>query len=158
MERVQGRSLDKVNWKEMELSTVKSLLAKICEALAYLHSQGVIHRDIKPDNVLLSDSGDVKIIDFNVAAHQDADGKVLGGTGLKQWSAPETRQSLEYTNKCDSWSLGLLLAFMLTGEEPNPELSCEERAQNAVNCTSDALLKSLLVDLLSRNPDSRISQ
>jgi len=73
----------------------------------------------------------LKIIDFNVShcfpigvsLYADS---ITGGTGLKQWSAPETRTCLHYSAKCDSWSLGLILSFMLLRKEPSKTKSSTE--------------------------------
>jgi serine/threonine protein kinase len=69
-------------------------MRQLTQALAYLLSQGVVHRDLKPDNIMVATGPMVTIIDFNVAYDlnkESPDGRVRGSTGLKEWSAPETR-------------------------------------------------------------------
>jgi serine/threonine protein kinase len=86
----------------------------------------VCHRDLKPDNVIVNDDfTSLKLIDFNVAiSYQESEGKIQGGTGYKHWSAPETRKELHYDEKCDVWSLGMILAFMLSnGKMPKEDLT-----------------------------------
>ena len=58
------------------------------------------------------------IIDFNMAVDQDKVLEICGETGVKQYSAPETRSSIQYTNKCDIWSYGCILYFMFAGKKP----------------------------------------
>lgn len=69
-------------------------MRQLTQALAYLLSQGVVHRDLKPDNIMVATGPVVTIIDFNVSYDlnkESQDGRVRGSTGLKEWSAPETR-------------------------------------------------------------------
>ncbi len=85
----------------------------------YLHEACVCHRDLRPDNIIVvPGSYDIKLIDFNVAVKlktpaPDYEDEILGSTGLREWSAPETKTQLFYSAKCDLWSLGCLLRFML---------------------------------------------
>ena len=109
--------LERAPGAELKAGAPLNVFKKICEAVAYMHAQKVCHRDLKPDNILVHRDS-VKIIDFNTAVQTDATGLVQGGAGLKEWSAPETRLQLKYTNKCDAWSLGLILAFILSGFTP----------------------------------------
>lgn len=110
------------------IEQVHQISDELMAAVRYLHSEGVCHRDLHPGNVLINtaalstppenrEPGQilVKLIDFNVATKfekSDCD-QVRGGTGYKHWSAPETRTSLCYSSKCDSYSCGLLIAHML---------------------------------------------
>lgn len=119
--------------------------------MSYLHEQGVAHRDIKPDNIMISEqSNTLKLIDFNTAFDFTAQKGVTkavdytdcirGGTGLKEWSAPETRHQQYYSAKCDSYSIGCILVYMLRytsgsafGNFTQSESSEEEEYDNEVN-------------------------
>lgn len=108
--------------------------------------------------MIVTTDNEVKLIDFNVAVGDlKPDSIVCGGTGLKQWSAPETRTQLHYSaQRCDSWSLGMILAFLITGEEPSESVSCEERMTAALSSTSDECLQSCLQGLLRVKPEERL--
>ena len=69
---------------------------------------------MKPDKILVHE-GTVTIIDFNVATTNKM---IKGGTGVKEWSAPETRSGVTYSLESDVWSLGCLLYFMVTKDKP----------------------------------------
>jgi serine/threonine protein kinase len=106
------------------------VIRQLLEAVNYLNFEGVCHRDIKPDNLRVdvtteSSSGsrafDLKVIDFNVASKMynlSDQASMKGGTGLKEWSAPETRHSLHYGLEIDSWAVGCILYYILTARTP----------------------------------------
>jgi len=88
-------------------------------ALDYAHSQGVIHRDIKPSNIMLTVDNDVRIIDFGIALHGDADGsRIEGIAGSPSYMSPEQVQSLELTPRSDLYALGAVMYELLSGFRP----------------------------------------
>jgi calcium/calmodulin-dependent protein kinase I len=102
-------------------SDAKHVFKSVCGALAYMHSMDVMHRDVKPENVLLvsNQSSDVKIIDFGfskVMTGGSQYAKSFMGTG--GFLAPELRHSTAYTKAVDMWSLGVTLYVMLSGNLP----------------------------------------
>lgn len=74
-----------------------------------------VHRDLKPDNILLNQNGELKIADFGLA--RDVQAKMTKGVCTPLYAAPEVLNLDAYNEKCDVWSAGLILYEMLTGKE-----------------------------------------
>nr|XP_050029183.1 testis-specific serine/threonine-protein kinase 3-like [Dermacentor andersoni] len=96
---------------------------QICDAVAYLHRQNIVHRDLKCENILLSPKRQVKLADFSFARHTHNANKrkVLSRTfcGSAAYAAPEVIQNIPYRPKrYDSWSLGVILYIMVCGQLP----------------------------------------
>src|SRR5437763_9380479 len=88
---------------------------QICRALALVHGQGAVHRDLKADNILVDRRGVVRVVDFGLAAYADRRlGFVPGAEGTFTYMAPETVQG-QSTPASDIYSLGLLMYELFTG-------------------------------------------
>ena len=103
----------------LPVDDVLTLMFKCAKALHYAHSRGVIHRDIKPSNLMLTTDSDLRLIDFGIALHNDADfSRIEGIAGSPSYMSPEQVQSIELTNHSDIYSLGAVMYELLTGHRP----------------------------------------
>jgi serine/threonine protein kinase len=103
----------------LPVEDVLTLMFKCAKSLHYAHSRGVIHRDIKPSNLMLTTDSDLRLIDFGIALHTDADfSRIEGIAGSPSYMSPEQVQSAELTNHSDLYSLGAVMYELLTGHRP----------------------------------------
>jgi serine/threonine protein kinase len=105
----------------LEIHHVVEIVFKCAKALDYAHRQGVIHRDIKPTNILLTSDMDVKIGDFSIAHLVKADTTQtmpMGFVGSPRYMSPEQVQEDTITNQTDLFSLGIVMYELLTGKHP----------------------------------------
>ncbi len=121
LEYVSGESLSRIMAREKKLSLPRALqlAEEIAEALDYAHTQGVVHRDIKPGNILVTEDGHAKIADFGIAklnlAHFTLPGRVMG---TPAYMAPEQLSGEGVDGRSDLFSLGVILYAMVTGHSP----------------------------------------
>ncbi|GAA6011148.1 hypothetical protein JCM10207_005513 [Rhodosporidiobolus poonsookiae] len=95
------------------------IIREVLVALAFLHRQGIIHRDVKAANILLTQTGKILLCDFGVAAHLQNNSKRSTFTGTPLWMAPEViTDGKMYDTKADIWSLGITLYEIATGNPP----------------------------------------
>src|SRR5438874_2902420 len=122
MEYVEGRVLRDLIRSEapLDLNQAAEITAEIASALAFAHRNGVVHRDVKPGNVLLTRFGNVKVTDFGIARAGTSDGLTQTGSvmGTATYFSPEQAQGLPVDGRSDVYSLGVVLYEMLTGVVP----------------------------------------
>src|SRR5258707_7745029 len=103
----------------LRIDDTVEIMFKCAKALHYAHSRGVIHRDVKPSNIMLTQDSDVRIIDFGIALVSDSDiSRIEGIAGSPSYMSPEQVQSLDLTNRSDLYSLGAVMYELLTGSRP----------------------------------------
>jgi hypothetical protein len=123
LEYLRGRTLDRVVAEDGRLPWTEALrlVGRLADALQHAHAQGVVHRDMKPANVMVLASGEPKIMDFGVAkleaSQLTAQGQIFGSPS---YMAPEQALDARTDSRCDIFSLGSLLHEMLTGERAFP--------------------------------------
>src|SRR5579859_3845895 len=105
--------------KWLSLDEICTILVQIGEALMYAHQKKVIHRDLKPDNILFNEKGQALLADFGIAVVLDAEGGVAeaGGTGTPLYMAPEQFGG-NFGEKSDQYSLGVIAYELVTGRHP----------------------------------------
>ncbi len=156
MEYVEGRPIDRhCDEEKLSLNDRLKLFQKLCGALQYLHQNQVIHRDLKPGNILVSTEGVVKLLDFGIA-------KQLGPASMELTTADGTPLTPAYASpeqftgradaRSDIYTLGVILYLMLTGKLPDqgtikpPSESVREDTQRTQETTKQ-LKKRLMGDL-----------
>lgn len=123
MEYVRGRELAQAfaAGERFEVTEIVRIMGQLLDALAYAHAQGVVHRDVKPANVMLDAQGNVKLTDFGVARVADASmDRTLPGTmvGTPSYMSPEQIRGEAVGSRTDIFAAGVVLYQFLTGKRP----------------------------------------
>ena len=121
MAYVEGKSIKELlKVKTFSLNEVLDIGIQICEGLATAHEKGIVHRDIKSDNIMLTSRGQVKIMDFGLAKLKGVSKLTKTGStvGTIAYMSPEQAKGEKVDHRTDIWSLGIVLYELLSGELP----------------------------------------
>jgi len=144
---------------------VRFYVAEIVLGLEYLHSKGIIYRDLKPENLLLSADGHIIMTDFGISKEGlgSSDERTSTFCGTPEYLAPEVLKQEKYTKAVDWWSLGTLMYEMLSGLPPFYTEDVQNMYYNIINTSltmpkgSNEVTQSLLSGFLAKDPQDRLS-
>jgi serine/threonine protein kinase len=129
MKLVNGRRLDLVLRDQSTLADRLNLFSRILEAVAFAHAHGVVHRDLKPDNVMVGSFGEVYVMDWGVA--QDGSDRESAVVGTPGYMPPEQAQAAGVDRRADIYALGALLAHLAGDAAPPPLRAIAAKARDA---------------------------
>jgi len=171
MELLEGRTLDQIlrEGQPIPLPRVVSIISQVASALDYAHSQGIIHRDVKPSNISVDESHDdrVTLMDFGlVKSRQDAALTMTGMImGTPRYMAPEQAAAADVDQRVDIYSLGIVLFELLTGQAPfkgeTPWEILREHAEQAppsvshLNPSLPKALDAVVLKAMAKKPAER---
>lgn len=122
MEFIEGRELRSIlaHGTPLPVTHAVYVAAQVADALAYAHNRGVVHRDIKPTNIMITSDGLVKLTDFGIARMRSSEVKTMTGVilGSPRYMSPEQAAGKRADYRSDIFSLGVVLYEMLTGQAP----------------------------------------
>ena len=165
MEEVDGASL-RERWRKLTMVERLGTLAEVAEALDYAHRQGVIHRDVKPANVLMTAAGRARLSDFGLSlwSSQDQEAQSNSTRGTPHYMSPEQARGRRVDHRTDLYSLGVILYECATGDPPFRGLPAAVMAGHAVSAPApprslapevSEALETLILALMAKDPDRR---
>ena len=171
MELVPGRSLGEIlrarEHKPLEPDQAARIAAQVADALSAAHAAGIIHRDIKPGNIMLTPGGSVKVLDFGIARALDSHTLTQTATvlGTSAYMSPEQALGQPADARSDIYSLGCVLYEMLTGEPPftaevsaavlHQHVRVEPKPARERNPAIPPALGALVMQMLAKSPNDR---
>ena len=170
MEYLSGDPLDRIiqSGKPLPLVAKLKIIEQVCYALGYAHRNDVIHRDVKPANVIVQPDGVVKLLDFGIARQEKGDGHLTRTghvIGTIQYMAPERLKSAPFDGRSDIFSVGVMMFELLTGQLPftgdysivQKILSQKQAPLSNFIDKYPPVLDSILERALAKDPNDRYS-
>jgi len=155
--------------RPMPVADALKLASRLCDTVAYLHEQGVIHRDLKPQNIMMCYDGTIRLMDFGIA--RGGEGRRITYTGFTpamgtpDYMAPEQVKGKRGDARTDIYSLGAILYEMLTGHQPfegenplvimNARLISDPVAPRKVNPELSPQIEEIILHAMERDPAKR---
>jgi serine/threonine protein kinase len=171
MEFLDGQTLGHLmhTIRPMPQADALKITSRVCEALSYMHEHDVVHRDLKPDNIMICSDGSIRIMDFGIAKLDSARRLTFGGftpaMGTPDYMAPEQVKGRRGDQRTDIYSLGAILYEMVTGSAPfeganpfiimNSRLSGDPIAPRKRNDKISPQVEEIILHAMARNPDDR---
>ena len=176
LEFVRGKSLrDLLNRGAIALPQVFAVMHGVLQALDYAHRHAIVHRDMKPENVLISDEGDVKVADFGIARLTDDSGgpgstatKTGTTVGTPQYMSPEQVASSKVDGRSDLYSAGIMFYELIVGQPPftaseadgpftlmAKHVQAPPKPPSALRPGLDPPLEEVVLKSLSKRPEDR---
>ena len=171
MEYLEGQTLGELlkSVRPLPEPDAVKIASRICEALAYMHGHGVVHRDLKPQNIMMCNDGSIRIMDFGIAKALASRRLTFVGftpaMGTPDYMAPEQVRGSRGDARTDIYSLGAILYEMATGEPPfggdsayvimNARVTGDPAAPRKVNPKLTPVLEEIILHAMERDPKRR---
>lgn len=171
MEYLNGQTLSELlkNVRPLPEPDAVKIASHICTALTYMHQNGVIHRDLKPQNIMLCNDGTIRIMDFGIARAQNSRRLTFVGftptMGTPDYMAPEQVRGSRGDERTDIYALGAILYEMTTGEPPfggdspyiimNARVTGDPAAPRKLNPKITPVLEEIILHAMERDPKRR---
>lgn len=171
MEYLEGQTLGSLmrSVKPLPVADSLKIIARVCEAMEFMHGHDVVHRDLKPDNLMICSDGSIRIMDFGIAKIEGQRRLTFGGfqpaMGTPDYMAPEQVRGKRGDPRTDIYSLGAILYEMVTGQTPfegpnafavmNTRLTGDPQSPRKLNAEIPPVVEEIILHAMARDPGDR---